>query len=146
MPTATDAPGEGRAASEGDRVAVHYTGTLDSGEEFDSSRGREPLSFVVGAGQMISGFDAAVRGMTVGDSRTVRLDPAEAYGERSEDLIVELPIAQLPAGLGEGDSVQFTNGGQGVILEVTGEAFLVDANPRLAGQALTFEIEMVSIE
>ena len=146
MPTATDAPVEGRAASEGDRVAVHYTGTLDSGEEFDSSRGREPLSFVVGAGQMITGFDAAVRGMTVGDSRTVRLGPAEAYGERSDDLIIELPIGQLPAGIGEGDSVQFTNGGQGVILEVTGQAFLVDVNPRLAGQALTFEIEMVSIE
>ena len=147
-PTAAPTPtaAQAKAASEGDRVAVHYTGTLDSGEEFDSSRGREPLSFVVGAGQMISGFDAAVRGMTVGESRTVRLDPAEAYGERSDELIVELPIAQLPQGLGEGDTVQFTSGDTGVILEVTGEAILVDANRRLAGLALTFEIEMVSIE
>ena len=145
-PTATDAPGEARAAGVGDSVAVHYTGTLDSGEEFDSSRGREPLSFVVGDGRMISGFDAAVRGMVVGESRTVRLEPADAYGESREDLIIELPIEQLPEGLGAGDGVTFTNGAQGVIVEVTGETFSVDANHRLAGQALTFEIEMVSIE
>ena len=62
---------------------------------------------------MITGFDAAVRGMTVGDSRTVRLGPAEAYGERRDDLIIELPIGQLPAGIGKGDSVQFTNGATG---------------------------------
>ena len=127
-------------------MAVHYTGTLDSGEEFDSSRGREPLSFEVGAGQMITGFDSAVRGMAVGESRTVRLEPAEAYGERRDELVLTFPISQLPEGVGAGDSVLFTNGGQGMILEVTGETFTVDANHRLAGQALTFEIELVSIE
>ena len=144
--TEGNAPGDGSVAGEGDRVAVHYTGTLDSGEEFDSSEGREPLSFVVGDGRMISGFDAAVRGMAVGESRTVRLEPADAYGERNDDLILTLPISQLPEGVGEGDSVLFTNGGQGVILDVTAETFSVDANHRLAGQALTFEIELVSIE
>lgn len=145
--TATgETPSEARVAGEGDQVAVHYTGTLDSGEEFDSSRGREPLSFEVGAGQMITGFDAAVRGMAVGESRTVRLEPAEAYGERRDELVLTFPISQLPEGVGEGGSVLFTNGGQGVILEVTGETFTVDANHRLAGQALTFEIELVSIE
>ena len=145
-PTTGEAPSESRGAGEGDRVAVHYTGTLDDGEEFDSSRGRETLSFVVGAGQMIAGFDAAVRGMTIGESRTVRMEPAEAYGERRDDLILTFPIDQMPEGVNEGDSVVFTNGGQGVILEVTSETFTVDANHRLAGQALTFEIELVSIE
>ena len=145
-PTAGEAVGDGSVAGEGHRVTVHYTGTLDSGEEFDSSRGREPLSFVVGDGRMIAGFDAAVRGMAVGESRTVRLEPAEAYGERNDNLVLAFPISQLPEGVGEGDSVVFTNGGQGVILEVTAETFRVDANHRLAGQALTFEIELVSIE
>lgn len=145
-PTTDETPGDSSAAGEGDRVAVHYTGTLDSGEEFDSSRGSEPLSFVVGDGRMIAGFDAAVRGMRVGESRTVRMEPAEAYGERRDELILSFPINQLPEGATEGDSVFFTNGGQAVILEVTGETFTVDANHRLAGQALTFEIELVSIE
>ncbi|MDE2859946.1 MAG: FKBP-type peptidyl-prolyl cis-trans isomerase [Chloroflexota bacterium] len=145
-PAEGEAPSEGSVAGEGDKVAVHYTGTLDSGEEFDSSRGREPLSFVVGDGRMISGFDAAVRGMAIGETRTVRMEPAEAYGERNDDLVLTFPISQLPEGVGEGDSVVFTNGGQGTILEVTGETFTVDANHRLAGQALTFEIELVSIE
>ena len=145
-PTTGETPSESRTAGEGDRVAVHYTGTLDDGEEFDSSRGSEPLSFVVGDGRMITGFDAAVRGMTVGESRTVTMEPAEAYGERSDELLMTFPISQLPEGVGEGDSVLFTNGGQGIILEVTSESFAVDANHRLAGQALTFEIELVSIE
>ena len=144
-PTTDETPGDS-SAGEGDRVAVHYTGTLDSGEEFDSSRGSEPLSFVVGDGRMIAGFDAAVRGMSVGESRTVRMEPAEAYGERRDELILSFPINQLPEGAKEGDSVFFTNGGQAVILEVTDETFTVDANHRLAGQALTFEIELVSIE
>ncbi len=124
---------------------VHYTGTLDSGEEFDSSRGREPLGFEVGDGRMISGFDAAVRGMGVGDSITVRLEPKDAYGERLDRLVIEYPIDQLPPGLGEGDGVQYENGFTGVILEVAAETFKVDANHRLAGEALTFEIELVSV-
>ena len=99
-PTAGEAPSEARSAGEGDEVAVHYTGTLDSGEEFDSSRGGEPLSFVVGDGRMISGFDAAVRGMMVGESRTVTMQPAEAYGERRDDLVLELPRTAAAGGFG----------------------------------------------
>ena len=147
-PTSTTVPTPivDRASRDGDRVAVHYTGTLDSGEEFDSSRDRESLSFVLGGGGMISGFDAAVHGMRVGDSKTVRLEPAEAYGERKDDLIIEFPIDQLPDGQGEGDSVLFQDGRQGIILGITAEVFRVDANHKLAGQALTFEIKLVSIE
>ncbi len=126
-------------------MAVHYTGSLDSGEEFDSSRERGPLGFVLGSGQMISGFDAAVHGLKVGDSVTVRLEPAEAYGERDDDRILEFPIAQLPEGLTEGDDVIW-NGRPVVILEVTSEVFRIDTNHSLAGQALTFEIELISIQ
>lgn len=147
-PTSTTVPTPtvDRESMDGDRVAVHYTGTLDSGEEFDSSLGREPLSFVLGGGGMISGFDAAVHGMRVGDTVTVRLEPKDAYGERSDDLIIEFPIDQLSESQGEGDSVLFQSGTQGIIMEITDEVFRVDANHRLAGQSLTFEIELVSIE
>jgi peptidylprolyl isomerase len=145
VPTPTSVPGD-RAAKDGDTVAVHYTGTLDSGAEFDSSLEREPLSFVLGSGQMIPGFDAAVHGLKVGDAITVRLEPEEAYGQRRDDLIIDFPIAQLPAGLTQGATVFSQSGLQGVILEVTGETFKIDFNHRLAGQALTFEIELVSIQ
>ncbi|MDA0988281.1 MAG: FKBP-type peptidyl-prolyl cis-trans isomerase [Chloroflexi bacterium] len=131
---------------DGDRVSVHYTGTLDSGEEFDSSRDRGTLSFTIGAREMIAGFDAAVNGMKVGESKTVRLEPEDAYGMPSDDLIIDFPIDQLPEGLTVGGSVLFQNGVQGLILEINSETFKVDANHRLAGQSLTFEIELVSIE
>lgn len=75
----------------GDEVKVHYTGTLLSGEQFDSSNGREPLKFTVGAGQMIKGFDAALPGMKVGEKKTVTIHSAEAYGERNEEAIIRFP-------------------------------------------------------
>ena len=134
-----------KAAKDGDTVAVHYSGTLASGEVFDSSREREPLAFTLGSGQMISGFDAAVHGLKVGESVTVQLNPQEAYGESRDELIIEFPIDQLPRGMAEGDTVRFQNGAQGIILEVTNKSFKVDANHKLAGQTLIFEIELVSI-
>lgn len=127
-------------------MAVHYHGTLDSGEVFDSSLGREPLSFVLGSDQMITGFDVAIHGMKVGDSKTVRLEPKDAYGENRDDLVVEFPIAQLPAGITTGATVVSGGGYQGVVLDITDAAFKVDFNHRLAGQALTFEIRLVSIQ
>jgi FKBP-type peptidyl-prolyl cis-trans isomerase 2 len=130
---------------DGDLVSVNYTGTLDSGEEFDSSWDRGPLSFVIGAGQMISGFDAAVNGMKVGESKTVRLEPEDAYGMPNDDFIIDFSIDQLPEGLSVGGSVRFQDGAQGIILEINSETFKVDANHKFAGQALTFEIELVSI-
>ena len=133
-------------AQDGDTVSVHYRGTLDSGEEFDSSRDREPLSFDVGSSMVIRGFDDAVRGLAVGDTVTVRMEPQDAYGERNDDLILEFPISELPEGMGEGNQVVFENGATGVILDITDDVFRIDANHRLAGEALTFEIDLVSIE
>lgn len=137
---------ESRVAVVGDQVRVHYHGTLDSGEVFDSSQGREPLAFEVGSGLMIAGFDAAVRGLAVGESVTVRLEPGQAYGERRDDLIIDVPKSQAPAGLLVGSSVQFGEGRRGVVLAITDETVRVDTNNPLAGQALTFEIQLVSIE
>ena len=132
-------------AADGDRVLVHYHGTLDDGEVFDSSRQRDPLGFVVGSGGVIQGFDDAVRGMAVGDTVTVRIPPAEAYGEIDETRILEVPIAQAPEGLQVGDRVA-VGGAPAVVTAITEETVTVDANHELAGKALTFEIELVEIQ
>ncbi len=133
-------------AMSGDSVSVHYRGTLDSGEEFDSSRQRGPITFFIGGGQMIAGFDEAVNGLTLGETITVRLEPDQAYGEHLEELILDIPIAQAPEGLVPGDVIQFSGGATAIVLEATDEVVRVDANHPLAGEALTFEIELISIQ
>ena len=139
-------------AQQGNTVSVHYTGTLDSGDVFDSSREREPLEFTVGNGQVIPGFDRAVEGLAVGESRKVRLDPGEAYGEPREDLVVEVPRSQFPP---QGDpevgmqvQVQVAPGQNRVatVAEVDEEAITLDLNHPLAGKALTFDVELVGIQ
>jgi peptidylprolyl isomerase len=145
--TTTEAPvssDPGRTPVDGDTVGVFYTGTLDDGEQFDSNVGRDPLTFVVGSGQVISGFDDAVRGLTTGESVTVRLEPSEAYGERNPDLIIEVPRDGSEPDFEVGEQAIF--GGQQVtIVEIRDDVIVIDANHRLAGEALTFEIELVSI-
>lgn len=136
--------GEARVAENGDQVSVHYTGTLDSGEEFDSSRGRTPLEFTVGTGAVIDGFDDAVRGLAVGESVTVRIEPAQAYGERRDDLLLRFPLDEAPEGIAVGQQVVIGNR-PATVVEVTGTEVVVDTNHQLAGEALTFEIELVSI-
>ena len=83
-------------AKPGDTVQIHYTGTLDDGSQFDSSSGREPLEFTLGSGQVIPGFDAAVTGLSEGESRTVRIEPEDAYGEVDERLVQQIERARLP--------------------------------------------------
>ena len=128
---------------------VHYTGTLDDGTEFDSSRGGFPLDFVVGSGQLIDGFDNAVRGLAVGESVTVRIEPAEAYGEPVPELIQEVPIDVVPeevvSQLRIGMMVPVADGVQAMVTHITDTAITLDANYPLAGEALTFEIELVEI-
>ena len=143
---ASEAPQGAQVVQVGDNVSVHYKGTLDSGEEFDSSRDRDPLSFMVGAGQMIPGFDAAVQGLRLGEVKTVRLVPAEAYGERNPELLVEFPIEELPDGAEVGTVLLTSTGQQVAVVEINDSVFVVDANHQLAGEHLTFEIEIVSIE
>jgi peptidylprolyl isomerase len=139
---ASNSQEEGRVAAVGDTVSVHYRGTLDNGDEFDSSHGREPLTFEVGSGQVIPGFDEAVRGLQVGQSTTTRMDAEQAYGERREDLVFEVPRANAPSDLEAGDHVELSNGAPAVILEVTSDVVVVDANHELAGKRLHFSVHV----
>lgn len=142
----TTAPAGNLTAQDGDVVEVHYVGTLDDGSQFDSSRDRgTPFSFTVGTGQVISGFDEAVRGASVGDTNTVRMEAVDAYGDWSEENIIEVPFNPEQGDISVGDQVYLTNGQPAVILEITDETVTLDANHALAGEALTFEIEVLAI-
>lgn len=132
--------------TDGDTVDVHYVGTLDDGSQFDSSRDRGvPLTFTVGADQVLPGFDAAVRGGSVGDVTTVRIEPEDAYGEWTEDNVIEVPFNPEQGDIAVGDEVYLTNGQPAIILDITDETVTLDANHRLVGKALTFEIEILTV-
>lgn len=138
-------------AKSGDTVKIHYTGTLDDGTQFDSSSGRDPLQFTLGSGQVIPGFDKAVEGMTVGDSKTVNIPAEDAYGHRHEQMVQEVPRTALPQDLEprEGMALQ-ARGQDGQVLNLTvtavgDESITVDGNHPLAGKALNFDIELVDI-
>ena len=139
-------------AENGRTVRVHYTGKLADGSVFDSSNGRDPLEFQVGSGQVIPGFDSAVTGMTPGESRTVRIPPEQAYGERREELLLKVDRSQFPDGANPEPGQQFQmsqQGGQSFVVnvaEVDGDQVVLDANHPLAGEELTFELELVEVE
>lgn len=140
-----------QAAKKGDTVAVHYTGTLDDGQVFDSSRDRDPLEFEVGGGQVIPGFDRAVEGLEIGESREVTLEPKEAYGDPREDLVVDVDRDRFPQDeepeVGRQVQVQVSPGEHRVatITDVQEESVTLDLNHPLAGKALTFAVELVEI-
>jgi peptidylprolyl isomerase len=138
-------------AKKGDQVAVHYTGKLTDGTVFDSSEGREPLAFELGAGMMIKGFDAAVDGMEIGDKVTAEIPAAEAYGESNPELIFDIPKTNFPPDLnpqtGQQLAMSQPNGQQVPVKvkEVKDDSVVIDANHDLAGKDLVFDIELVSI-
>lgn len=134
------------------KVKAHYVGTLDDGTKFDSSVDRgEPIEFTCGVGQMIPGFDAAVEKMTVGETKTVNIPAAEAYGERNEELLQTVPTSQIPNAdqLPVGEQIYLSGpGGQPipvVVVEKTEENVVFDMNHELAGKDLTFEITLVEV-
>ncbi len=133
----------------GDHVKVHYKGTFDDGTVFDSSEGREPLGFDVGSGQVIQGFDEAVQGMTVGESKDVHIPAEKAYGNRNEELVLEVPIAQVPPDLKPEEGMRLEMGGMNgelmrvVVTKITDSHITLDANPPLAGQNLNFNLHLV---
>ena len=135
----------------GDVVRVHYTGTLEDGSQFDSSVGRAPLEFTVGAGQMIAGFDAGVVGMAVGEKKTILIDPDHGYGQKDPSAIIEFPSSNIPEGMTVevGMKLNLQNQyGQPVpvvVMEVKEEVIIMDANHFLAGKDLTCEVEIVEI-
>jgi peptidylprolyl isomerase len=139
-------------AKKGDNVKVHYKGRLTNGEQFDSSEGREPLAFTVGAGQMIKGFDDAISGMEVGEKKTINIPAKDAYGEKNADAIIEFPKSNIPEDmkLEPGMKLQLQNqAGQPipvVVSEVKDDVVVLDANHELAGKELVFDIELVNID
>ena len=136
----------------GQKVKIHYTGTLDDGSQFDSSAGRDPLEFEMGAGMVIPGFEKGVADRTVGEKKTIHIPAAEAYGEKREDLVMNFEKAQLPEDLTPeiGMMLQMQGPeGQPVPVTITAveEAHItIDANHKLAGEALNFELELVSVD
>lgn len=138
-------------AQSGDTVHVHYTGRLDDDTVFDSSEGREPLTFTLGSGQVVPGFDRAVTGLEPGESRTVRMEADEAYGERRDDLVLSVPHGAFPDGIDPepGQRLQLGLQGGGAldahVVEVGEDAVTLDANHPLAGHALTFDVTLVEV-
>ena len=139
-------------AQEGDKITLHYKGTLDDGTEFDNSHERgEPMEVIIGNGQLIDGFDTALRGVSKGETKSFTLTPGEAYGDRDEGAVTTLEKSMFP------DDFEFTEGmtiplsneeGRNFMTTLTGEGendVTVDFNHPLAGKNLTFEIEVVSI-
>ena len=138
-------------AQSGNTVSIHYTGRLDDGNVFDSSRERDPLKFELGSGQVIPGFEAAVMGMEVGEEVTTTIPAAEAYGPHRDELLIEVPKTQLPDEMDPqvGDVLEAAAGEQTtrvVVTELRDDTIVVDGNHPLAGKDLTFDIELVSVD
>jgi peptidylprolyl isomerase len=139
-------------AKQGDTVHVHYRGTLDDGSEFDSSAGGDPISFTLGSGEVIPGFEQAIEGMATGDRKTQHIPANEAYGEHRDELVFTVGRDQIPPGndieVGDMLRVGFPDGTSAAVQvkAIDDETVTLDANHPLAGKALTFELELVSIE
>jgi peptidylprolyl isomerase len=136
-----------RQAAEGDTVKVNYTGRLEDGTIFDSSEGHEPLQFTIGDGRMMQGFDQGVRGMAVGETKTITLTPDQAYGEHSDDRIIRVDKSQFPPDmeLTEGMQLQSPTGMPVKVLAVDADSVTIDLNHPLAGKTLKFEVTLVEI-
>lgn len=138
-------------AKEGDTVHVHYTGSLEDGQVFDSSTDRDPLSFTIGSGQVIPGFEEAIIGMNLNDKKNVTIPVDKAYGQRNEELVLTVPRDQVPPDITPEVGLKLQMQGPGnqpvvvVITEVEEENVMLDANPPLAGKDLIFDIELVKI-
>ena len=143
--------GDGPKPTASDTVTVHYTGTLNDGTVFDSSKGSEPLRFTLGANQVIPGFDEAVVGMTPGDTKVVHIPVDQAYGPRREDMILEVAPQEFPPDVEPrvGDRLQIRQSDgasfQVTVSDVQEDAVTLDGNHPLAGEDLNFEIELLAI-
>ncbi|MGB5959896.1 MAG: peptidylprolyl isomerase [Coleofasciculaceae cyanobacterium] len=138
-------------AKSGDTVKIHYTGRLEDGTVFDSSAEREPLEFKIGGKQVIPGFEQAVLGMALEESKTEKIPMDQAYGPRHEEMVLEVSREQIPPDInpevGQQLQIQQANGQSVpvVVKEVTDKQITLDANHPLAGEDLTFEIQLVEI-
>ena len=140
-----------KAIQSGDTISVHYTGKVENGDIFDSSSGRRPLTFTVGTGQIIRGFDEAVVGMTVGQKKTVTIPPEQGYGHRQVELIVDIPKDAVPEDMEieKGMMIELVdpqgNKMPAEVFEIHDELIRMDLNHFLAGKTLVFDIEIVAI-
>jgi FKBP-type peptidyl-prolyl cis-trans isomerase 2 len=130
----------------GDKIKVMYTGYLEDGSVFDSNEGKEALSFEVGTGQIIKGFENAVIGMKIGESKSIIIKPEEAYGERHEEMVVKIPKTQFQGEeIKEGMMVSSSNGMQATVVSVNEEDVTLDFNFPLAGKTLKFDLKIAAI-
>ena len=139
------------AVQSGDTIKIHYHGRLHDGTTFDSSEGRTPLEFKVGSGSVIKGFDDGVKGMSVGDKKTIEIPFVNAYGPEDPSMIIEFPTDRLPEDLKPEIGMQLNmNNAEGeqfpvVITEITDGNIVLNANHPLAGKDLIFDLELVGI-
>ena len=131
-------------------VEVHYTGRLEDGTVFDSSlvEGREPLTATLGQGNLISGFENGLVDMSVGEKKTIEIEPENAYGQINPQMVNEVAKAQVPEGVSVGDMLQAMSPAGPInvkVLDIKEDVVVLDANHPLAGQKLIFDLEVVSI-
>ena len=137
-------------AQKGDRVKVHFTGKLDDGTEFTSSRNESPIEFIIGDGKLIPGIEEGTIGMSEGDQKTIQLEPSQAFGEKRPELVSKVSISDIPDDIEPtvGLQLQMTSSSGNpirvVVTEISEEEVTIDANHALAGQALTFDLELVA--
>ena len=138
-------------AKTGDTVKINYTGTFEDGSVFDTSSGRDPLEFKIGEGQVIGGFEQAVIGMNIGESKTTKIAVEDAYGPHREEMVIVVDREKLPPDLnpelGQQLEIRRSDGNffPVMVTEVTEMNITLDANHPLAGKNLIFEIELVEI-
>jgi peptidylprolyl isomerase len=138
-------------AASGQTVRIHYNAKLENGTLLDTSNQRDPMEFELGSGQVITGLDNAVQGMTVGESKTVTIQADEAYGLRNEQLIISVPNSELPEDLLPSVGMELHSRSPDgqitklIVTEVTEDSITVDANHPLAGQILEFDIELIEV-
>lgn len=143
--------GSGKMIEKGNKVKIHYTGTLEDGTVFDSSEGKDPLEFEVGTGQVIAGFDEGVIGLKKGDKKTINIPADKAYGQYDEKRMGEYPRANVPKDMelkvGAKMFLQSPEGGVALatIKEIKDDVVVLDLNHPLAGKDLTFEVEVIEV-
>lgn len=140
-----------KQAKEGDTVSLHYKGTFEDGTVFDSSETHGALKFTIGKGMVIPGFDEAVLGMKLGETKTVTIPPEKGYGPHKDELLIKINKTELPPDLNPvvGQRLEFSKDKQRLqftVAEVTDDAVVFDANHPLAGKTLVFELLLLEIE
>ena len=138
-------------AADGNNVKVHYTGKLEDGTIFDSSKGRDPMEVKLGTNAVIPGFEKSLTGMDVGDKKTITIPPEEAYGPRRDDMTMEANKSDFPKNITPEVGLQLAMqrpDGQNMpvtIVKIDGDKITLDANHPLAGKTLIFEVEMMEV-